>query len=105
MHATNAFPVPSDFGIMNWMSNTDSDYPWRNIDDTIKAAGINNPLSSNGVLKNAQMIHLHQLSDHYKSYESGFLDLPSAHNVYLHCQGLCRSNSIGVRGENTIIKK
>ena len=37
IHATNAFLVPSDFEIMSWMSNTDSDYPWRKIDDTIKA--------------------------------------------------------------------
>ena len=60
IHATNAFLVPSDFGIMNWMSNTDSDYPWRNIDDTIKAVGINNIQYINGALRNTQMIHLHQ---------------------------------------------
>ena len=51
------------------------------------------------------MIHLHQLSDYYKSYESGFLDLLSAHNIYLHCPKLGHFNSIGVRGGNTIIKK
>ena len=71
--------MPSDFGIMNWMGNTDSDYPWRNVDDTIKAVGINNLQSINGILRKSQMIHRHQLPDYYKSYESGFLDLLSVH--------------------------
>ena len=37
IHANNEFPVPSGFGITNWMDNTGSDYPWRNVDGTIKA--------------------------------------------------------------------
>ena len=41
--------VPSGFGIMNWMNNTDSDYPWRNTDGTIKAIDINSLQSVNGV--------------------------------------------------------
>ena len=38
---------------MNWMSNTDSDNPWRNIDDTIKAIYIyiTNLQSTDGVLR------------------------------------------------------
>jgi len=44
-------------------------------------------------------------SDWYRSYESGFIDLLTVHNVYLHCPNLGHFNSIGVRGENTIIKK
>ena len=104
IHANNEFLVPSDFGIMNWMNNIDSGYPWRNIDGIIQAVDINNPQSINGVLRNAQMIHLHQLSDFYKSYESGFIDLLNAHNIYRHCPNLGHFNSIGVRGENTIVK-
>ena len=88
---------------MNWVNNTDSDYPWRNIDDIIKAIDVNNIQPINGVLRNTPMIHLHQLPDYYKSYESDFLDLLSAHNSYLHCPDLSHVNSIGVRGENTII--
>ena len=41
----------------------------------------------------------------YRPYESGFIDLPNVHNVYLHCPNLGHFNSIGARGENTIIKK
>ena len=50
------------------------------------------------------MIHLKQLSNSYGSYERGFRDTLNAHNVYLHCPNLGHFNSIGVRGENTIIK-
>ena len=48
------------------------------------------------------MIHLHQVSDCYKSYESGFIDLPNVHNIYFHCPNLGHFNSIGVRGESTV---
>ena len=44
-------------------------------------------------------------SKNYRTYESGFIDLFNAHNVYLHCPNLGHFLSIGVRGENTIIKK
>ena len=76
-----------------------------NVDGTIKTIGINNPQPINGALRNTQMIHLHQLPDYYKSYESGFIDLLNAHNSCLHCPNEGHFNSIGVRGENTIIKK
>ena len=45
------------------------------------------------------------LSYMYKTYESGFLDLLNIHNIYMHCPNLGHFNSIGVRGENSIIKK
>ena len=51
IHANNEFLVLSDFGIMNLMSNTDSGYPRRNTDGTIKAVDINNPQSIDGVLR------------------------------------------------------
>ena len=46
-----------------------------------------------------------RLSYMYNTYESGFLDLLNIHNIYLHCPNLGHVNSIGVKGENTIIKK
>ena len=46
-----------------------------------------------------------RLSYMYNTYESGFLDLLNIHNIYMHCPNLGHFNSIGVRGENTIIKK
>ena len=44
-------------------------------------------------------------SECYRTYESGFIDLLNVHNVYLHCHNLGHFDSIGVRSENTIIKK
>ena len=90
---------------MNWMSNTDSDYPWKDIDGNIQTVDVNSLRSVNGVLRNTEMIHLHQLSNCYKSYESGFVYLFNAHTIYLHCPNLGHFNSIGVRGESTIIKQ
>ena len=39
------------------------------------------------------------------SYESGFIDLLNVHNIYIHSPNIGNYNSIGVRGEDTIIKK
>ena len=39
------------------------------------------------------------------SYESGFIDLLNVHNIYIHSPNIGNYNSMGVRGENTIIKK
>ena len=38
------------------------------------------------------------------SFETGFIDLLNVHNIYIH-SSLGNYSSIGVRGENTIIKK
>ena len=68
---------------MNWVSNTDSDYPRKDIEGNMQTVDINNIRPINGVLRNTEVIHFHQLSDYYKSYESGFIDLLNAHNIYL----------------------
>ena len=65
------------------MSNTDSDYPRKDIEGNMQTVDINNIRPINGVLRNTEVIHFHQLSDYYKSYESGFIDLLNAHNIYL----------------------
>ena len=44
-------------------------------------------------------------SEYCRTYESGFIDLLNVHNVYLHCPNLGHFSSIGVRGENIIIKQ
>ena len=49
VYSNNKFLVPSDFGIMNWMSNIDSDYPWKGIEGNIQTVDINNVRSINGV--------------------------------------------------------
>ena len=104
IHASNAFDVPSDFGITYWGIDTDSDYPWRNIDETIVYPDVNNLQSINGVLRNTDFIPVYPSSMN-RTYVSNFLDLLSIHNIYMHCPNLGHFNSIGVRGENSIIKK
>ena len=39
------------------------------------------------------------------SFETGFIDLPNVHNMSIHSSNLGHYGSIGVGGENTIIKK
>ena len=87
------------------MSNTDSDYPWQTRLGLITSVDNHNLQSINGALRNSDTINVNLESEHCRSYESGFIDLLNVHNVYLHCPNLGHFNSIGVRGENTIIKK
>jgi hypothetical protein len=100
----NAFDVPTDLGIATWDTETNNQYPWRNIEGTIVYPDVAFPQSINGVLRNTEMVPVN-LSFMYSTYQSGFLDLLNIHNIYIHCPNLGHFNSIGVRGENTIIKK
>ena len=43
--------------------------------------------------------------DGYTTYESGFIDLLNIRKIYIHSCNSGHYNSIGERGENTIIKK
>ena len=104
IHAGNSFEVPSDFGITYWGIGTDCDYPWRNVDETLVYPDVDNLQSINGVLRNTHFRPV-QLSHMLRTYESNFLDLLSIHNIYMHCPNLGHFNSIGPRGENSIIKK
>ena len=99
------FYIPSDFGIMTWMSSTNGNYPWKDRQGFVTTVDNNNLHSINGVLRNSGMIAVSLDSEYYRSYESGFIDLLNVHNVYLRCPNLVHFNNIGIRGENTTIKK
>ena len=101
----NKIYIPSDFGIMAWMGSTDSGYPWKDSQGYITTVEVHNLQFINGVLRNSGMITINLEAGYHRIYESGFIDLLNAHNVYLHCPGLCHFSSIGVTGENTIIKE
>ena len=105
MGSHNIFYIPCDFGIMIWMSGTDSDYPWKDSEGNVQPVEINSLKPINGVLRNPEMITVNSESEYYRSYESGFIELLNVHNVYLHCPGLGHFNSIGVRCESTVIKQ
>ena len=100
----NTFDVPSDFGITQWDIETNNQYPWINIDETIVYPSFNNLQSINAVLRNTELTPV-RLSYMYNTYQTGFIDLLNIHNIYIHCPNLGHFNSIGVRGESTIIKK
>ena len=102
MGSHNILYIHSGFGIMTWMSSTGS--PWKDSQGNVTTVDNTNLQSVNGVLRNSDMITISLESEHY-SYESGFIDLLDIHNVYLHCSNLGHFTSIGVRGENTIIKQ
>ena len=87
------------------MSSTDNDYPWQDRQGLFTTVDNNNLQSINGVLRNSNAITVNLETEYYRSYESGFIDLLNVHNVYLHCPDLGHFNSVGVRGENTIVKQ
>ena len=105
MDEHNKLYIPSDFGIMPWMSSTDDVYPWQDGQGLFTTEDNNNLQSINGVLRNSNSITVTLETECYISCGSGFIDLLNVHNVYLHCPNLKHFNSIGVRGENTIINK
>ena len=87
------------------MSSIGSDYPWKDSQGNVQSIEIDKLKSINGVFRNADMITINIEAEDYRAYESGFIDLLNAHNVFLHCPDLGRFNSTGVRGESTIVKK
>ena len=102
-----SFILPTDFGILTWTSQG-ADYPWVNREGIVEAVNTGAPNSINGVLRNSdndEFIPVNLQTVFYRTYESGFLDLLSIHNIYMHCEDLGHFNSIGVRGESSIIKK
>ena len=45
------------------------------------------------------------VADRSTTFETEFLDLLNTHNIYMHCPNLGHYNCVGVRGENSIVKK
>ena len=83
---------------MVFFEYTDED--WRYVDDTPVTVVANNVMSLNEVIRNNAL-----QPNGCIEFETGFLDLFNTHNIYLHCPNLGHYNCIGVRGENSIIKK
>ena len=73
---------------------------WRDVDNNPVTVVASNLMSLNEVIRNNQF-----QPNGTREFETGFLDLINTHNVYLHCPNLGHYNCIGVRGENSIIKK
>ena len=65
---------------------------------------LSNSRSINDALRNDGYVVTSRY-DGYTTYERGFIDLLHIHNTYIHSCNLGHYSSIGVRGENTIIKQ
>ena len=50
------FYIPGDLGIMTWMSSANNNYPWRDRQGLVTTVDNNNLHSTNGVLRNSDMI-------------------------------------------------
>ena len=62
--------------------------------------------SLNEVIRNSNNSEYHPLTAAgVSSFETCFIDLLNVHSIYIHSTNLGHYNSIGVRSENTIIKK
>jgi hypothetical protein len=62
--------------------------------------------SLNEVIRNENNNEYHPLQvQGVSEHTTPFLDLLTVHNIYIHSNNLGHYNTIGVRGENTIIKK
>ena len=73
---------------------------WTDVNgNPVSRPNYDNLQSMNDVLRHTV---LHEMAT---SYESEFIDLMTTHNIYLHSPNLGHFNSLGVRGENTIIKE
>ena len=87
---TDAPAVSLQGSILGWYGN---------MGEEIGQPNYNNLRSINEVLRN--LIHL----DAESFYEGGCIDLLNVHNICIHSPNLGHYNSIGVRGENTIMFK
>ena len=72
---------------------------WVNRNNQLTTVDINNLMSMNEILR-----HFEPMSPE-STFETNFIDLPIAHSIYVHCPNLGHYSTIGVRGENSIIKK
>ena len=79
---------------------------WENKIGNDVTVDLNHLKSLNDAIRHTNSTHYHpSTTPGISSCETGFIDLLNIHNIYIHSSNLGHYNSIGVRGENTIIKK
>ena len=72
---------------------------WVDHNNMPTTVGINNLMSMNEIFRHSEA------KPPETTFESGFIDLLNVHNNYTHCHNLGHYSTVGVRSENTIIKK
>ena len=78
---------------------------WKDNNDIAISLDVSNLQSINEVFRNASESTWSPMEPLVNEFTTEFLDLLNVHNIYIHSSTLGHYNTIGVRGENTIIKK
>ena len=98
--ATFEFQILSDFQTMALTIGYGNSFVWVDSNNNETSIDVNNLCSINELLGNYEYD-----INFGTTYESGFIDLLNVHSIYIHCPNLGHYNTVGVRGESSIIKK
>ena len=98
------FSTLSDYQVMD---STIAEFTlWKDRIGNAMYVDLYNFKSLNDVIRNSNNSEYHPLTiAGVSEFETSFIDLLNVHNIYIHSTNLGHYNSIGVRGENTIIKQ
>ena len=95
-----SFRIFTDEQVVQLTNSIGVQFPgWVDHNDLPTTVDINNLMSMNEILRNSES------KSPDETFETGFIDLLNVHNIYMHCPNIGHYNCIGVRGENSIIKK
>ena len=98
--AIRSFRIYTDEQVVQLTNSIGVQFPgWVDQNNQPTTVDVNNLMSMNEILRNSES----KLPDN--TFETGFIDLLNVHNIYIHCPNLGHYNCIGVRGENSIVKK
>ena len=98
--AIRSFRIYTDEQVVQLTNSIGVEFPgWVDQNNQPITVDVNNLMSMNEVLRNSE----NNLAD--VTFETGFIDLLNVHNIYIHCPNIGHYNCVGVRGENSIVKK
>ena len=72
---------------------------WVNHSNQIITVDMDKLMSMNEILRHSEPISPET------TFETSFIDILNVHNIYTHCPDLGHYSTIGVRGENSVIRK
>ena len=98
--ANRSFRIFTDEQVVQLTNSIGVQFPgWVDQNNQPTTVDVNNLMSVNEILRNSENKPAEQ------EFETGFIDLLNVHNIYIHCPNIGHYNCIGVRGENSIVKK
>ena len=102
--ANNQFQILPNSEVIYLTENAGPIFIWVGNNHELISIDLTNLRSINEALRNDGYVPSIRY-DGFTTYESGFIDLLNVHNIYTHCPNLGHYRTIGVKGENRIIKK